>query len=310
MTEPFQTDRPDIQEMFERFRQFPGSHVFAPLADAYRKSGMLEEALQICDKGLAANPRYASGHVVHGKCLYDSKRPADAEAAFRRVLEIDEDNLVALKFLGVIHAERGDTSAARRYFEQILALDPDDRDIRRRLDDVEEPAGATPTPAQAPTPPARPTAAPAGSDTTPAATAAPSDDDEDAFDLPDIEDDFEGPAITLGGEEPSASDDIATVTLADIYAAQGYRDRALKIYHEVLKSQPGNDDVRRKIAALEGEVAAAPEPAPAEEPAPVAPAEAAPAPAPRSAPEPASGSQIDEGRSYEQFKRWLRSVSD
>jgi tetratricopeptide (TPR) repeat protein len=294
MTEPFETDRPDIQEMFERFRQYPGSHVFAPLADAYRKAKMLDEALQICDRGLTANPRYASGHVVHGKCLHDAGRTEDAEAAFRRVLDIDEDNLVALKYLGIIHAERGDAASARRYFEQILVLDPEDRDIRRRLEDVDEPPVAAAAARRAPEPPPR---------------DDEDDNDRELFDLPDIEDDFEGPAIVLG-DEPATSDDIATTTLADIYAAQGYRDRALRIYREVLGREPDNEAVRRKIATLEKTSAAPPEP-PAAEPAPAArvpDVEAAPFPRP-AAPD-LAGSKIDESRSYEQFKRWLRSVSD
>lgn len=365
MTEPIKTDHPELDAMFERYRQSPQGHVFAPLADACRKAGMLDEAIELCRKGVESNPEYASGYVVQGKCLYDAGHSDEAEASFRRVLELDGNNLVALKFLGVIHVDRGDIGAARACFEHILALDPDDREIRRRLKEVEDVSPSEPVvEADARVDDAVPVSA---------VEAEPGDDgldDDDTFELPDIEDDFEGPDITLG-DAPEAEDDIATTTLADIYAAQGYRDKALRIYREVLRRQPNNEDVRRKIEAVESgrPIASEPEatvsPLPTDLPAPEplaaaktngpdatpsapeespvspeptasaqpstpgepstsdeppasttssAPEEPATSPEPPASPRPAApadrGGAIDQSRSYEQFKRWLRSVSD
>jgi tetratricopeptide (TPR) repeat protein len=314
MTQPTKTAHPELDALFERYRQAPKSHIFAPLADACRKAGMIDEALDLCRKGVAANPGYASGYVVQGKCLYDSGRGEDAEAAFRRVLELDGHNLVALKFIGIIHAERGDPGAARACFEHILALDPDDKDIRRRLEAVEENSV-----------PVRSTiAAPVVTDEDLVADM----DDDDAIELPEIEEDFEGPTITLGGDAAETDDDIATTTLADIYASQGYREKALRIYREVARRQPGNEDVRHKIATLEGgdviepvatetptvELVSPPTPEPEATPIAAAPertpvASPAETPAPRAEAD-SRTSRIDETRSYEQFKRWLRSVSD
>jgi hypothetical protein len=110
------------------------------------------------------------------------------------------------------------------------------------------------------------------------------------------------------------------MTLADIYAAQGYHSRALKIYREVQKRQPDNAALAAKIDALEKTVRAAieaartPEPAePAAEktPAPHA-APKAQAPAPEPSPRPATlpnGTPINQSQSYEQFKRWLKASS-
>ncbi|HET6348315.1 MAG TPA: tetratricopeptide repeat protein, partial [Candidatus Krumholzibacteria bacterium] len=237
MSERFQTDNRELDDLFERYRAAPDGHVFAPLADACRKAGMLDEALDICARGVGVHPRYASGYVVQGKCLYDAGRSQDAQAAFDRVLELDPKNLVALKFLGIIHSERGDDTAARQYFEHILALDPGDREIRARIEDVAVPApppAAKKAPASAPVP-------------TPAALT----DTDEMAPLPDIEDEsFQGDPITLG-DESVTSDEIATMTLADIYASQGYASRALRIYREVLKRQPGNRELAARIEALE-----------------------------------------------------------
>ena len=117
------------------------------------------------------------------------------------------------------------------------------------------------------------------------------------------------------------TDEIATMTLADIYASQGYAAKALRIYREVYRRQSGNAELRAKIEALEArERAAEPAPEPAEKPetpaAPVpppVPAHAHPGPtesaAHAHAPAAPVGAPIDEGRSYEQFKRWLKAMS-
>jgi tetratricopeptide (TPR) repeat protein len=310
MTDRSQTD---LDDLFDRYRAAPESHVFAPVADACRKAGMLEEALEICARGVGLHPRYASGYVVQGKCLYAAGRAGDAQAAFDRVLELDPKNLVALKYLGILHAERGDNVRAREYFEHILALDPDDREIRSRIEDVDIAGTHVPQ-------------ASVRADTLPV-LETPDLDDEEIAELPDLEDEtFEGAPITLG-DETVTSDEIATITLADIYATQGYSSRALKIYREVQKRQPANATLASKIEALEKDVKAAFEAA--RETAPVKPAQSpsaaqtslAPSPenspprerasdaAPRPATPPPAGTPIDQAHSYEQFKRWLKASS-
>jgi tetratricopeptide (TPR) repeat protein len=313
--------------LFERYRRAPGSHVFAPLADAYRKLGLLEEALDICARGLSANPRYASGYVVQGKCQYDAGRADRAEDSFKKVLEFDQNNLVALRFLGIIRAGCGDSDGARGYFEHILVLDPDDKDIRQRLEAVRENAAVPantlveeiekvlkPEPAVTEAPVVRvevraPEIQPLEADE--------EDEADEVIELRDVRDEFEGSPILLG-DDSVTTEYIATVTLADIFASQGYTAKALKIYQDVQRRQPDNADLQRKIAALEKSGTGAkvdddarapsdaiPHPAPSALP---APADASPTqPQPPAAP---PGAPIDEGRSYEQFKRWLRTVSD
>lgn len=340
MKEPIiRTHNREIDDLFERYRKAPGSHVFAPLADAYRKLGLVEEALDICARGLSANPRYASGYVVQGKCQFDAGRADRAEESFKRVLELDASNLVALRYLGIIRAGCGDAEGARGFFEQILVLDPDDKDIRQRLDAVLEtaPAAATslvdeieqvlqPEPAKAPNlaPPVAPVVVPVVLKVEEPVDVrvemrAEAEAENTIIELPDVRDEFEGSPILLG-DDSVTTEYIATVTLADIFAAQGYAAKALKIYHDVLRRQPDNDEVRRKIEALEkGEPVPAlrtGEPAPAADTSPVAPMAPVAAAPPSANPNIPSmvaapaGAAIDEGRSYEQFKRWLRTVSD
>jgi tetratricopeptide (TPR) repeat protein len=219
MAADFTKEDQELETLFRKYENAPDSYVFAPLADAYRKSGMLEEALEICKKGLRKHPRYPSGKVVLGKCYFDLGEVDEAQSSFEEVLGLDAQNLVALKYLGMIQAGRGDLDAARGHFKRILALDPDNREITSMLEDLQvaEDTGMTP----------------------------PRRSFKDG--------DFEGDPISLGDDD-GASDELATTTLADIYAAQGYKDKAARIYKEVLQRQPTNEAIKKKLSDMEGGV--------------------------------------------------------
>jgi tetratricopeptide (TPR) repeat protein len=284
MTEPFSTDNPELEALFERYLKSPGSHAFAPLADACRKAGLLEEAIEICEKGVSTHPHYASGFVIRGKCYYDLGNGDQAEASFAQVLELDPHNLVALKYMGAILAERGEAEAARQHFRQILALDPDNKEIAEQLDSL---GTQDEGPAERP--------------------ASTTERRRTAVDETEEDESFVGGEINLGRDEPTP-DILATTTLADIFAAQGYRDKAAKIYHELLQAHPGDDEVQKKLQALESDSPAAT--APADAPTPPTSQTAAEAEE-NSAAEPpeAAPKPLEEERSAAQFKRWLENLS-
>lgn len=229
MLDDFATDNPELEALFERYVSNPDSHVFAPLADGCRKAGMLQAALEICEKGLERNPGYVSGYVVQGKCHYDLRDAEAAEESFQKVLTLDGRNLVALKYLGMILAERGDADGARERFRDILAFDPGNRDIALRLEALE--GGGKPTGRDVPS---------GEAEREPGQPVETRDDHES----------FEGRPITMS-DAPETPDELATMTLAGIYATQGYTEKAARIYRELLRSQPDNDVVRDRLAALE-----------------------------------------------------------
>lgn len=302
MAKDYLTDNPELEALYRKYENAPDSHVFAPLADAYRKAGMLEEARTICDKGVEKHPQYASGYVVQGKCYYDLEQREKSERAFRKVLELDQNNLVALKYLGLILLERGEKHSAMEHFKHVLALDPDNKEIKIKLEDLVVDTEESPN------------AADRG---------------------------FQGEPISLGDEDETP-DDLATTTLADIYADQGYLDKAKKIYQEILRRQPHNEVVKNKLKALEvggftrletsdhavdenrdaengandaekrhkvvdpvGDETGA-EDFVSEDESPISPPRKVP-----TATEKASGRPIiDENKSYQQFKRWLKNLTE
>lgn len=218
MSETVHMTNRELDDLFEKYRRSPDGYVFVPLADAVRKMGRAGEALEICEKGLAHHPGYASGHVVKGKCLYDLGRDGEASQAFDAVLHMDEHNLVALKYLGMIEARAGRFDSARGFFNHILRLDPENREIKHILHEVNERAEFTGTSRQ-------------GSDEDAGATGGRT----------------EGVAAE---SDPETSEELATMTLADIFLSQGYKEKALRIYEEILSRQPGNRVVKQRVATL------------------------------------------------------------
>ena len=113
----------EIEKLERRYAENPDGRFFAPLADAYRKSGNVVRALELVRAGLAKHPDYLSAHIVLGRCLLDKGDDAEAEATFRSVLDLDAENIIALKSLAEITERTGRTVEARQWLQKLLVVD-------------------------------------------------------------------------------------------------------------------------------------------------------------------------------------------
>ena len=194
----------DLQNLITRYEHGHDSRVFAPLADAYRKNGEIDRAIEIIEKGLEKFPQYASAHVILGKCFYDKGATERSKGEFSRVLELDGENMVALKFMGDILLAEDKRQESAEYYRRILAIDPTNETVARALKEMEA-----------------------------------------SFVVKEID---LGNAKSVRDERPR---ELATMTLAGIYAAQGYYNKALRIYRDVLDREPGNREAKEMVAKLE-----------------------------------------------------------
>jgi hypothetical protein len=65
-------------------------------------------------------------------------------------------------------------------------------------------------------------------------------------------------------EPPAPATPFVTETLAELYLQQGFQDEALAIYRQLSERNPGDDNLRRRIASIEqGESSAVAQPVPA-----------------------------------------------
>lgn len=130
--------REEIAKLEALYAAHPEGRVFTHLAEAYRRAGQLDRAREILEDGLRRHPDYSSAHVVFGRVQMDRGETDGAAAAFRRVLELDRHNLVALRSLGDLAVRAGDNAAAVGYYRDLIALDPTDDRLRLAVSRLEE----------------------------------------------------------------------------------------------------------------------------------------------------------------------------
>jgi len=105
-------DHPRIEDLRRRVQKDPASIAFAQLAEEHRRAGDLEEAIRVCEAGLARHPAYISARVTLGRSLFELGRFEDARAEFERVLEAVPDNLIATGKLAEIEQRTRGASLA------------------------------------------------------------------------------------------------------------------------------------------------------------------------------------------------------
>lgn len=136
---------PRIDELRKKFDENPRRY-FAPLANEYRKAGELDQAIEICRTHLKEQPSHMSGHVVFGQALYEARQFEEGRQIFEAALQLDPENLIALKHLGDIERELGNPSRARGWYQRVLDADPRNEEIQNQLASLpaEEPSPAAP----------------------------------------------------------------------------------------------------------------------------------------------------------------------
>lgn len=111
----------------------PDGRAFVSLADAHRRSGDLDRAAEVIEEGLSRHGDLSSAHVVAGWIHCDRGDRDAAELAFSRVLDLDEENIEALRGLGDLARRRGDRDDALRHYKRLTALLPEDSALRREV---------------------------------------------------------------------------------------------------------------------------------------------------------------------------------
>jgi tetratricopeptide (TPR) repeat protein len=146
----------EIDKLERRYAENPEGRNFAPLADAYRKAGQVDQAVELCRSGLERHPDYVSAHIVLGRCYLDKKGDGEAEQIFRKVLELDPENVIAFKVLADIAARGGRFDEAVSWLTRLLAADPMHSDAAEALAVAKRKAAQAPRVAEPPKPPKPP----------------------------------------------------------------------------------------------------------------------------------------------------------
>jgi tetratricopeptide (TPR) repeat protein len=126
-----------IEEYQVILMRSPSSKVFAPLAEAYRKMGLLQQALEICEKGIKYNPDYPSGLVAYGKVLFETKKYNEAAGIFQRATDLKSDNILAYKLKALSLIKLNKYSEALDSYKRVLFLNPQDEQAKKFVENWE-----------------------------------------------------------------------------------------------------------------------------------------------------------------------------
>ena len=99
-------DNPRIEELRRRIQKDPASIAFAQLAEEHRRAGQFEDAVSVCQAGLAQHPAYLSARITLGRALLEMGRYDEAASEFEYVLKAAPDNLSATRELADIEQRR------------------------------------------------------------------------------------------------------------------------------------------------------------------------------------------------------------
>jgi len=127
----------DIEKLKEKVDKDPNSKLFVPLAEEYRKEGMLDEAIAVLLSGVEKQPGYMSARVSLGKIYVEKEMLKEAQAEFEQVIRSIPDNLYAHKKLADIYRTTGDTQQAIRSYKTVLRLNAMDEEALINLSELE-----------------------------------------------------------------------------------------------------------------------------------------------------------------------------
>lgn len=139
---------PEIEKLAEKLAKDPKSKLFLPLAEEYAKCGMFEEAMLTLKDGLKHNPGYIGARASLGKVYLKMGQLKEAEAEFNKVLQADQEHLVAIKKLAEINGALDKREEAVNYCKKALLLFPKDQEMTNLLASLE----AKSAPAEGPVP--------------------------------------------------------------------------------------------------------------------------------------------------------------
>jgi tetratricopeptide (TPR) repeat protein len=120
------------------FEKNPRSRVFAPLAETYRKLGMIDKAMDILSQGIRFHPTYLMGYLGLAFCYFDLKQFNLAYSTLRPLVESNRDNIRLQKLFSEVCLELGKKEEALETLKYLLFINPRDKEIAELVLRVEK----------------------------------------------------------------------------------------------------------------------------------------------------------------------------
>jgi tetratricopeptide (TPR) repeat protein len=130
--------QPELIEKYQILLQKdPKSQVFAPLTEAYRQMGLLEEAFRIAVRGVQFNPNFGGGRIALAKVFLDRDNLQGAVIELEKAVDLSPDNIMAHSLLGECYLKSKRPKDALRSFKMVLFLSPNDQKAQKAVRKLE-----------------------------------------------------------------------------------------------------------------------------------------------------------------------------
>ncbi len=207
---------------------------FYPLAVYYLNNKQYERAYEILLEGIQKFPRYALALVKVGEVLFEQGSYESALAYLETAINIQKDNVPALKFIALCYEKMEKFDKALKIYERLVELgDEESKDkmielvsrVKVESDEIENLVEDLDS----------------------------KDEEIPTIDLNDSEESDDDATVEVDSENDTAEEE-ATITLAKLYEKQGYINDAIDTYKKIIEKEPDNIEAKEALGRLLNDV--------------------------------------------------------
>lgn len=232
-----------------RSERDPDGRAFAPLADAYLRSGDVAKAEEVVREGVARLPDFATGHLVAARVARARGDLQRTRAHADRVISLDPGNALARVERAAALVREGDAVAALLDLRSAIKVAPGGVAVLAALVVLE----AAPELGELVAVAVAEHANTAHGQRAPPGGPPPREWDRAPEDGRERAPRGDPVASVAPGEVRFIDGAFVTRTMADLYAKQGLTERAVTVYEHLLRADPENADLvarRDELASL------------------------------------------------------------
>lgn len=127
-----------LAKYHQLYQKNPRSKVFAPLAESYRKLGMIDDALKILREGIKSHPNYALGYVVLANCYFDQQKYELCYNTLRPLVGQHQDNISLQKLFAQTCLQISHLDEALEVYKYLLFMNPRDKFFAEQVKKLED----------------------------------------------------------------------------------------------------------------------------------------------------------------------------
>ena len=192
----------------------PSSNCFVLLAEVLIKLKKTDNALKVLVNGLRHNKHNTTARFLLGKIYFERWLIDGAKKEFEKVIKLAPDNIAVSKILLQIYTSEGNDERVNEISKNLLFFHPDNRELKDFIDQLK--AGDQPV---------------------------------ELKDVVEEHSDFKSGVVNVNNVSDNETE-IVSSTLADLYYEQGHYSDSLEIYSKLLQNNPEDKRIIERIEKI------------------------------------------------------------